>query len=343
MTSLDVPQHEKIFNEICSKLNELSLTTEEDLQKMEDIQPTPNSDKIEVMQDKIKKFQTDLQGTSEELISKIRSLEQFQFSPADMNIHMKQMNEQLNNERMINGKLNNDLAKSLELSLQLQLEIQSLKSRMMQVQSEEKKYAQAVLEKAKVIQRDLELANAMKDESAMELLKAKSIFQKELEASEENRQKLEQKIEALKFEKQEILNANEDLISTLRSRDLQIIELNKKIEEISHSFSLVESSAVLQGDALKNLMNVAENKIVEMKMALDKKTIESQDYYSHLQQSLAQANVLRQENANLKDYVTKLNTYLQQQNLAQQAQIQQTQANIQQQMIQPNSNLIGQA
>ncbi len=43
-----------------------------------------------------------------------------------------------------------------------------------------------------------------------------------------------------------------------------------------------------------------------MKVALDRKAIESNDYYSHLQQALMQIQVLRQENAALKEYVSKL-------------------------------------
>ncbi|MNL39982.1 hypothetical protein D3C87_1622940 [compost metagenome] len=55
-----------------------------------------------------------------------------------------------------------------------------------------------------------------------------------------------------------------------------------------------------------------------MKLALDKKALEAQDYYSHLQQALTKVGVLNQENAAMKEYVTKLNYYHQQ---AQQAQM----------------------
>ncbi len=72
--------------------------------------------------------------------------------------------------------------KSLELSLQLQLEIQGLKARAMQMQSEDKKYSQALFDKNKILQRDLELHQALKDETAMEFAKAKSAFSKEQRA-----------------------------------------------------------------------------------------------------------------------------------------------------------------
>jgi regulator of replication initiation timing len=57
---------------------------------------------------------------------------------------------------------------------------------------------------------------------------------------------------------------------------------------------------------------VAEKKIVELKMGLDKKMAEAQDYYSHLQQALSQVSILRQENSALKDYISKLTNLHQQ-------------------------------
>ncbi|HEY8272529.1 MAG TPA: hypothetical protein VIG33_16670, partial [Pseudobdellovibrionaceae bacterium] len=77
-----------------------------------------------------------------------------------------------------------------------------------------------------------------------------------------------------------------------------------------------------QSNVLKNLMTVAETKIIEMKLALDKKQSEAADYYSHLQKALAQVNVLNQENLILKDYVNKLNYYHQQAQAVQAAGIQ---------------------
>jgi hypothetical protein len=78
-------------------------------------------------------------------------------------------------------------------------------------------------------------------------------------------------------------------------------------------------SALQQNEALKNLTQIAETKIVEMKMALDKKSLEAQDYFSHLQQTLSQSVILKQENTALKEYVAKLNYYHQQAQHAQMA------------------------
>lgn len=300
-----VQDHEKLFDEICNKLNELSTHTAEDGQ-------VPAQPKYEQMQVQMKKFHSELQGSQEVLREKIKSLENVSYGPETLDAQLKQLSDLLSAERANNTKLSADLAKSLELSLQLQLEIQGLKARAMQIQSEEKKYSQALFEKNKILSRDLELNQALKDETAMELMKAKSAFNKEQQLWEEQREQFEAQIMTLKTEKQELIQTVEELQETVVCRDGTISSLNEEIEKISTSFSEVESSAHQQHDVLKNLMSVAETKIIEMKLALDKKALEAQDYYSHLQQALTQLGVLKQENAALKEYVTKLNYYHQQ-------------------------------
>ncbi|WP_413943365.1 hypothetical protein [Bdellovibrio sp. HCB-162] len=307
-----VPEHEKLFDEICNKLNELSTQN----QGEEAMPPQP---KYEQMQVQMKKFHSELKGSQEELREKIKTLENVSYGPETLDAQLKQLVDQLSAERGNNTKLSADLAKSLELSLQLQLEIQGLKARALQMQSEEKKYSQALFEKNKVLQRDLELNQALKDETAMELMKAKSAFAKEQELWEEQRDQFESQIQTLKTEKHELEQTVDELKATIEERDNTITSLNEEIEKISASFSEVESSAQQQNDVLKNLMSVAETKIIEMKLALDKKALEAQDYYSHLQQALTQLGVLKQENAALKEYVAKLNYYHQQAQHAQMA------------------------
>ena len=277
------PAHEKLFDEISLKLNELS---------GRDDQILPHQQKLEKMQTQLKKFHHELQDTQDEFRQKLRSLEGVQFTQHELNSQLKSLNDQLNQERAINNKLNADLAKSLEISLQLQLEIQGVKARTVQIQNEEKRYSQSLSDKLKATQNDLELTMALKDELSLELSKAKASYQKD----QEN----------LEAQKSEILHAVEE-------KDAMIEKLNQEIESLSQSLNEIEESGIQQNSAIKNLMTVAENKIVELKMALDKKEIESQGYYSHLQQALTQASLLRQENQNLKDYIQKVNLLLQQQ------------------------------
>lgn len=296
-------EHEKLFDEICNKLNELS-HREDNF--------APQSSKIEKMQTQIKKFHTELQDTQDEFRIKIKSLENVQVSSSEINQQYKLLTEQLQGERNINTKLNADLVKAHEISLQLQLEIQGLKSRAMQMQNEEKKYSYGLQEKLKLAQRDLELSNALKEELSLEIAKAKNQFQIE-------------KDEWFN-EKDSFKSSLEEWTQRLNEKDAQITELNKQIELMSQSLNDIEFASNNQGEAMKNLMTVAENKIVELKLAYDKKTIECQDYYQHLQQAMTQQSLLKQENQNLKEYVNKVNIFLQQQQQHQQQLSQQQQA-----------------
>lgn len=303
------PEHEKLFDEICNRLNELS--TQDLPEELPPVQP-----KYEQMQVQMKKFQSELKGSQEELLEKIKSFENVSFGPETLDAQIKHLADQLGLERANNTKLSADLAKSLELSLQLQLEIQGLKARTLQIQSEEKKYSQAVLEKNKALQRDLELMHALKEETVAEFIKAKNVFSNEQQLWEQQRQQFESQIQNLRTDNSTLHENIVDLHNKIDERDKSILSLNEEIEKISTAYSEVEQSALQQTDALKNLMSIAETKIVEMKIALDKKALEAQDYFSHLQQALTQLGVLKQENAALKEYVAKLNYYHQQAQMA---------------------------
>lgn len=267
------------------------------------------SDRYEEMQQQMKKFQSDLLETHEEVTEKIRSLSTVSYGSEILDEQIKNLTEHLNQERLSNTRLSADLAKSLELSLQLQLEIQGLKARIVHVQNEEKKYSSALLEKLRIMQRELELGQALKDELSAELTKAKMAFQKEIDLWDEERQMMEGRYQGVIQDKQNLENRINELENILGEKENIIANQHAEIEKISCSFNEVETSALKQNEVLKNLMQVAENKIVEMKVAMDKKAIEAQDYYSHLQQALTQASLLRQENAALKDYVAKLGYY----------------------------------
>jgi predicted ester cyclase len=180
---------------------------------------------------------------------------------------------------------------------------------MVHVQNEEKKYSAALVEKMRSMQRDIELGQALKDELSSELAKAKSAFQKEIDLWDEERTNHESRYQQLMQDKQDLENRINELENMIAEKEQIIASQHAEIEKISTSFNEVETSALKQNEVLKNLMQVAENKIVEMKVALDKKAIEAQDYYSHLQQALTQTSLLRQENAALKDYVAKLGYY----------------------------------
>ncbi len=288
------PEHEKLFDEICSKLNELSHRDDISL---------PQTNKIEKMQTQIKKFHSDLLDTQDEFRNKIKSLESLQVSKSEYNNQLRLVTEQLQIERVTNNKLNADLVKSNEIALHLQLEMQGLKTRAQQIQNEERKYNIQLQEKIKNTQKDFELNEALKEDIALELAKTKNQYQMD-------------RNEWLS-EKETISSTVEELNQRMLDKDVQIRALNEQIEDLQSSLNEIEIASQKQNENIKNLMTVAENKIVELKMGYDKKHIESQDYYNHLQQGLTQINLLKQENSNLKDYVAKVNQFLQQQQQAQ--------------------------
>lgn len=240
-----VPDHERLFDEISSKLNELSRVRNE---VQED--PVGHQEKMDRLQTQVRHFHSELQSAQSELREKIKNLESLQVPSGEINQQLKQLNDQLQAERAITSKLNSDLAKSLEMGLQLQLEIQNLKSRLQHTQH------------------DLDLSKALKDETETELERAQG----------------------------------------------EIAGLNADLEKLSSSFTeLQDASLARQQESLKNLAQVAESKIVELKLALDRKGVECNGLEAHLGQALTQNQLLRQENANLKDYIAKIGVYLQNQ------------------------------
>ncbi|MBX3041960.1 MAG: hypothetical protein KF789_14735 [Bdellovibrionaceae bacterium] len=272
----------------------------------------PNQEKIDRIQTQIRKFQSDLEDTQFELRDKIKALENVQVvQQSDLHQQLKSLTEQLNNERSSNTKLNTDLAKSLELGLQLQLEIQNLKARAQQIQNEERKFSQTLQEKVRQLTHDLELSRALREELETERNKARSRFLTDQEGWQKQKEDIEKSLEQRVQEKDELLRANEELLQGLKSKDQEIEKLASEVEKMSTTFNELENAALKQQEALKNLTQVAENKIVELKLALDRKANECRDYEGHLQQALTQNQLMKQENASLKDYITKINAYLQ--------------------------------
>ncbi len=308
------PDHERLFDEISNKLNELSYKSNHGF----DItaEAGTRQQMLEKMQGQIRRFQTDLQAAQDEMhdriSSKIKNLENMQYQQGDLGQQMLLLSEQLNTERNTNSKLNSDLAKSLEVSLQLQLEIQGLKSRSHQSHLEEKKYSQSLMENIKSLQNEVELQKALKDETDLELDKAKASFLKQQDTWLEEKKQLQNQIQQTLNEKDQVTQFLAQMNEQIDLKNQHINSLNEEISNISNSFEELEASARKQNEVLKHLMETAETKIIEMKMAMDRKGLECKDYYSHLQQSLTQCSLLKSENLNLKDHIEKMNEYIQQ-------------------------------
>lgn len=133
MENSNLPEHEKIFNEISQKLNALSQDEDSKNNSKERVV------QIEKMQNQLKNFQFDLMSNHEEMKLKIETLEKMTTSNSDLTLKVKELTDLLNQERQHNSKLSTDLARSLDLSLKLQLEIQETKTKAIQAQMEERK------------------------------------------------------------------------------------------------------------------------------------------------------------------------------------------------------------
>jgi hypothetical protein len=295
----NIPDHEKIFDEICGKLSELS-------QKQDEGGANPWDEQKSRVQSHIKKSQDELKSTQMALNEKISQLEISDSFDDEAHADLKRVTEQLENERNNSSKLSGDLAKSLELNLKLQFEIEEIKSKSNQTIIEERKHNQYLTEKNRAIANELELQQALNGEVKSEIVKAKEKLQ-ELEAKfDSERQDLLSVIEA----KDQKLTENEKTFQNHAQKFIEFEEIlakkQKENEHMSETIAEFENHSTEQTGALRNLSAVAEKKIVELKMALDRKHVESQDYYSHLQQALTSMAILKQENSALKDYINKM-------------------------------------
>lgn len=309
-TNGSLPDHEKLFDEICGKLQELSTkkadqSTDLILNPLAQRSSENYSEKAEKMQTQLRKSQEELKMAQMEIQEKMKSLDTMNFGSNDLNREVKRLAEQLDQERMNNSKLSTDLAKSLELNLRLQFEIEEIRSKANQHLTEEKKHNVFLQDKVKTLSHELDLSQALANETRLELAKAKEKFQFENQAWQNEKRSLQSEIEShigsLEDKKAQIQNLQNDLIA-------KTDELAKSAETLRE----YDAHTQQQHDMIKNISDVAEKKMIELKLALDRKTIEAQDYYSHLQQAMTQIHVLRQENAALKDYIAKLTALHQQ-------------------------------
>ncbi len=316
----NLPEHEKLFDEICGKLQELSQRKQEIFQEAalvprldgsSDQFPAQRaaqfSERLDKMQTHLRKSQEELKTAQQEIHDKIRSLDTLNFANNDLSREVKRLSEQLDQERINNSKLSTDLAKSLEMNLRLQFEIEEIRSKANQHLTEEKKHNQFLQDRVKSLSHELDLSQALCNETRLELAKAKEKFQLENQAWANERRNLQGEID------DQALNIEEKKNQIQSFRD----DINTKIEELQKSAEALreyDTHTQQQHEMMKTLSDVAEKKMIELKLALDKRTIESQDYYSHLQQAMTQIHVLRQENGALKDYIAKLTALHQQRN-----------------------------
>lgn len=268
METTQLPDHDKIFNEICNKLSELSQSEDTKTSKDKMVQ-------LEKMQNQMKTFQLELATNHEDMKLKIDTLEKMTVSNSDLSQKVQELTDLLNQERSHNSKLSTDLARSLDLSLKLQLEIQEIKAKAIQAQMDDRKQ---YLENFENLQFD---------------------FQKQ---------------------KAELMTANEELLTELKTKEHHIEELTQEMNQLEKSIQEFENSSNEQAETIKHLVAVAENKIIELKLSLDRVTADLGNHQGQLKQSTTQIELLKQENFSLKDYINKMTAF--QKQMVQQQQVQ---------------------
>ncbi len=218
-----MPEHEKIFNEICNKLSELSQVEETKSSKDRVAQ-------LEKMHNQVKNFQYDLLATHEDMQLKIHTLQQMTTSNSDLSGRVQELTELLNQERSHNSKLSTDLARSLDLSLKLQLEIQEIKTRALQAQLEDRKAHQDNYDTMKY---------RMTQEKG-DLLRANEGLLNDLKTKEAQIEELNQKINALEAGMGELdkttLEQGDTIQHLMSVAENKIVELKLSYDRAQNDF-----------------------------------------------------------------------------------------------------------
>lgn len=211
METLNIPEHEKIFNEICHKLNELSQDEDQKNSKDRVVQ-------LDKMQNQLKNFQIELVSNHEDMKLKIETLEKMTTSNSDLTMKVKELTDLLNQERNHNSKLSTDLARSLDLSLKLQLEIQEIKTKAIQAQMDDRKQ---YLENYENIQFDFQKEKGR-------LLEMNQGLAGEIKQKQEQIQTLEGKINELEAGMMEVEGHSQEQAETIKH--LMTVAENKIVE-----------------------------------------------------------------------------------------------------------------
>jgi hypothetical protein len=103
----------------------------------------------------------------------------------------------------------------------------------------------------------------------------------------------------------ELRTLAEKRLDEINALTLELNNKNEETEKIAEALSSFESQSLEQQNLICNLSEVAERKIVELKIGLDKKMAESHDLNSRLQQATSQTLALKQENHALREYIGK--------------------------------------
>lgn len=277
METLNIPEHEKIFNEICHKLNELSQDEDQKNSKDRVVQ-------LDKMQNQLKNFQIELVSNHEDMKLKIEALEKMTTSNSDLTQKVKELTDLLNQERNHNSKLSTDLARSLDLSLKLQLEIQEIKTKAIQAQMDDRKQ---YLENYESIQFDFQKEKGR-------LLEMNQGLANELKQKQEQIGTLEGKINELEAGMMEVESHSQEQAETIKHlmtvAENKIVELKLDSDRIQSELDNVRGQfeqSKTQTDILKK-ENIALKDYINKMTAFQQQIFAAQGGAAQGQQAQAQ-------------------------------------------------------
>lgn len=263
MDTLNIPEHEKIFNEICHKLNELSQDEDQKNSKDRVVQ-------LDKMQNQLKNFQIELVSNHEDMKLKIESLEKMTTSNSDLTQKVKELTDLLNQERSHNSKLSTDLARSLDLSLKLQLEIQEIKTKAIQAQMDDRKQ---YLENYENIQFDFQKEKGR-------LLEMNQGLTGELKQKQEQIQTLEGKINELESSMMEVEGHSQEQAETIKHlmtvAENKIVELKLNSDRIQSELDNVNG----QFEQTKTQTEILKKENIALKDYINKMTAFQQQIFA---------------------------------------------------------------
>jgi hypothetical protein len=304
-----ITAHEKLFDDICSKLNELSgmktesknsnfyeefneaseKKTEESLFLEE--RDMIGSERFEKIQTQLRKSQSELNDAQVAFQDKLNTIDPLHFGNTDISGHAKRQSEQIEAEREANSKLSVDLSKAVEANLKLQLELQEYKAKTHSIISEEKKYSQFITEKNRTLQKQFEISDSQREEFKNELLKIKNEYQEESLLWSQVEIELQDQIKLNKLELEDLNQEKTELATQLAQEKTANTELNQQFEEHLEIYYRMSQ----QNNEFNILAQDLRNQITEKDQTISKIELEILDTQTALKQKTHEWTTIRDE------------------------------------------------
>jgi len=208
--------HDRLFNEISSKLNEL---------EQEGLKANPTSSRLEQIEFQFRRSQEELALTRQMIEEKMTAFASLANPNTERQEEMSKVQTQLETERAANAKLAGDLTKSIEVNLNLQIQIEELK-----------KMARQAVEAEKRKHEDTTRLNELQKINIDSLSEELSQVRLELTKTSEAYNEIEKTIQEQSTLLRELSNTAEAKIVEMQ------LELNKRLNESKDYYSHLQRS-----------------------------------------------------------------------------------------------------